>query len=477
MSPSQSFNRRSRWLVALGILFAAILTACSGGSSPQYANPTGGTEPPPPGTGSIAFRLVFQQRVSGAAKAMLTPTFNACVDNAIGTIAATVTAGTTTVSGASWPCSLHEGVMLGVPAGTNYTVRVSGLTSGSTPTTTWSGLASAITVTTGQVTNAGTIVMSYVGTDTTPPTVISIAPRSTPATTNVPATDRFNVAFSEPMAISTVTSTNIKLINMGDASSVPGIVSYGSGSTVAAFIPSADLASNTTYALQVVSCVTPSTCITDTAGNALASSASNTFTTETAPVATPAAPTGITAAPGNGQVTVDWLAMNGATSYNIYYGTAPGVTTTTGTPMLGVRNPAVQIGLTNGTTYYYIVTAVNGFGESPASAQASATPAFPGGNPLPPASLTITPGTGQNSLTWPAVTGATSYNLYWNTGPITPNMYAADTVVRNVTSPFTHTGLQSGVLYCYVVTAVNANGESASSMQACTGVGGIQIIW
>ena len=473
MPQSLSSNRRSHWLVVLGILFAAILSACSGGSSPQYATPNGGTEPQPPGTGGVAFRLVFQQH-SSLPKAMFTPTFNACVDNAIGTIAATVTSGTTTVSSASWPCSLHEGLMLGIPSGTNYTVHIGGVSSG---ITTWSGLASSITVTTGQVTNAGTIVMSYVGTDTTKPTVISIAPRSNPSTTNVPVTDRFTIAFSEPMAISTVTSTNIKLVDTGTSIAVPGVVSYGTGSTVAAFIPSADLAPNATYALQVVSCVTTTTCITDTAGNALASSASNTFTTETAPGVAPAAPAGVTAAAGNGQVTVDWLAVNGAASYNIYYGTAPGVTTLTGTPVLSVRSPSLQIGLTNSTTYYYIVTAVNSFGESAASAQASATPVFPGGNPLPPASLTITPGTGQNSLTWPAVTGATSYNLYWSAGPITPNRYSADTVVRNATSPFTHTGLQSGVLYCYVVTAMNANGESADSMQACTGVGGIQIIW
>ncbi len=472
---SPSFNRRTHWLAVLSILFAAILSACSGGgSSPQYISPNGGTEPPPPGTGGLAFSLVFQRSASQPKLAMFTPTFNACTDDAIGTISATVTAGTTTVASASWPCSLHQGVMLGVPAGTSYTVHVSGLTGSAT---TWSGLASSITVTTGQVTNAGTIVMSYVGTDTTRPTVASIAARSTAATTNVPVTDRFTVSFSEPMAISTVTTTNIKLINTADSSSVPGIVSYGTGSTAAAFIPSADLASSTTYALQVTSCVTPSVCITDNAGNALLSNASNTFTTETAPVATPAAPTGVTAVAGNGQVTVDWLAMNGATSYNIYFSTVSGVTTSNGTQMLSVRNPAVNIGLTNGTTYYYIVTAVNGFGESPASAQVSGTPAFPGGNPLPPASLTITPGTGQNTLTWPPVTGATSYNLYWSQGPITPNRYSADSVVRNATSPVLHTGLQTGVLYCYVVTALNANGESADSMQACTGVGGIQIIW
>ena len=191
----------------------------------------------------------------------------------------------------------------------------------------------------------------------------------------------------------------------------------------------------------------------------------------------PTAPLGVTATPGNGQVTLDWLATNGSTSYNVYYGTAPGVTTTTGTPVLDVRAPGVQLGLTNGTTYYYIVTAVNSFGESPASAEVSATPVFPAGDPSPPASLAVASSSGQNSITWPSVTGATSYNLYWSPRPITPDKYSADNVIRSVTSPYTHTGLTDGLPYCYIITAVNSNGESADSMQVCGGIGAIQVIW
>jgi predicted carbohydrate-binding protein with CBM5 and CBM33 domain len=93
----------------------------------------------------------------------------------------------------------------------------------------------------------------------------------------------------------------------------------------------------------------------------------------------PPAPTGLGATPGNAQVTLNWAAASGATSYNVKR------STTNGGPYANVQTGVAgttftNTGLTNGTPYYYVVTAVNASGESPISTQVSATPATTGGD-------------------------------------------------------------------------------------------------
>ena len=93
----------------------------------------------------------------------------------------------------------------------------------------------------------------------------------------------------------------------------------------------------------------------------------------------PAAPTGLTAKAGDTQVTLSWAApaSNGGppvASYDIYDGTTPDFQAAT----LAEDSPgtaATVPGLTDGTTYYFWVTAVNTAGhESPSSAAVSARP-------------------------------------------------------------------------------------------------------
>ena len=127
----------------------------------------------------------------------------------------------------------------------------------------------------------------------------------------------------------------------------------------------------------------------------------------------PATPTNVTVTAGDTQATVCWTAVTGATSYNIYYGTAAGVTTTSGSKMVNAATPQVITGLTNGTPYFFVVTAVNAGGESGVSSEVSATPVPPA--PAKPAGIVASGGDGQVTVSWTAVTGATSYNIYYGT--------------------------------------------------------------
>jgi fibronectin type 3 domain-containing protein len=77
------------------------------------------------------------------------------------------------------------------------------------------------------------------------------------------------------------------------------------------------------------------------------------------------------------QLTLAWDPVAGAISYNLYWSTVPGVTTVSGTKISGISSPSyVHTGLAAGTTYYYVVTAVNSASESAASIPASGTTAL-----------------------------------------------------------------------------------------------------
>jgi fibronectin type 3 domain-containing protein len=91
-------------------------------------------------------------------------------------------------------------------------------------------------------------------------------------------------------------------------------------------------------------------------------------------ISPPAAPVGLTATKGNRTVALKWTATSGATSYNIYRGTAAGAEHTT--PIAtGIKTPSfTNIGLTDGKTYFFKVAAVNAGGRSPLSNEVSATP-------------------------------------------------------------------------------------------------------
>ena len=132
------------------------------------------------------------------------------------------------------------------------------------------------------------------------------------------------------------------------------------------------------------------------------------------------------------------------------------------------------MGLTNGTMYYFIVTATNSAGESVATTAVSATPT-PVAPDAPTAVAVVSgPGAGEVTVTWtaPSDTGGadiTDYTVYWDTK-------ATVTVAPDTNKKSTGTadtlllvdGLINGLSYYFIVTATNSAGESIGSIEEAT---------
>lgn len=172
----------------------------------------------------------------------------------------------------------------------------------------------------------------------------------------------------------------------------------------------------------------------------------------------PPALTGLSAIPGNSQISLSWQEVSGATAYDVLrssIGTAyyVQVASVTGTNY-------GDAGLTNGATYYYVVTAVGSSGPSANSTILAATPFGP---PATPTGLSAGPASFQGiSLSWNASFGASGYNVKragTSGGPYI--------LVTTRSSPdFTDTNILSGTPYYYQVSAVSAGGESGNSSTA-----------
>lgn len=248
--------------------------------------------------------------------------------------------------------------------------------------------------------------------------------------TAVPGTIAYNIYYATTPGVTK--TTGIKIANAGPPTTVANLTNF------------------TTYYF-VVTAVGP--------GGESAESAEKSAT----PYIPPASiPIGITATPGNTSVTIAWNPVNNATSYNIYYATKSGVKKTTGTKIANATSPRTMFGLTNNTTYYFVVTAVGAGGESSESGEVSATPVPPPAKPSG-ISATPTPANGNVTVTWNAVSGATSYNVYYST---TSGVTKTNGIkVPNAISPKVISGLTNDQVYFFVVTAVGPGGESVESSE------------
>ncbi len=199
-------------------------------------------------------------------------------------------------------------------------------------------------------------------------------------------------------------------------------------------------------------------------------------TTSATPATLPAAPSGLTGAVapaagvGSGQVKLSWTApsANGSavTDYIVEISTnqsswatiVDGVSTTT---TLTIN------GLTNGTPYWFRVSAKNSVGTGPTSTTTSATPVtLPGA----PSGLTaaVAPaagvGSGEVKLSWSAPNdGGTAITDYIVERSVDQQSWV--TVADGVSTATSHTvtGLTNGTLYVFRISAKNAVGTGSTS--------------
>lgn len=197
----------------------------------------------------------------------------------------------------------------------------------------------------------------------------------------------------------------------------------------------------------------------------------------------PPSPASVIAFPGNNCNLLAWPVVPGATGYNVLR------SSTSGSGYVSITNdvtgPVCGCGLndanyldptaTNGTTYYYVVQAINptGVSASSSSSGAAAPSAVISTNPpAVPTGLTIGNAGHQNvALTWNASPGASFYTiqrstLFNNFGGAS-NTLDSIVLANNVTgTSYTDTSPTDGSIYSYSVSATGPGGVSDNSTPA-----------
>ena len=274
---------------------------------------------------------------------------------------------------------------------------------------------------------------------------------ATPAT--IPGAPALTSAVAGPNAVTltwTPSSTGGPPITGYTASSSPGGFTCSSNGALSCTVTG--LTAGTSYSFTVA------------ATNALGTSGpSNALSATPLPAPTaPGAPNLTGAAAGDDSVSLTWTTPtdggSAITGYKVYRGTSTG--TETLLTIVGAVNGYADHTAVNGTTYFYVVRAANGVGDGLPSNERSAMPVSM------PAAPTLTAAVPGNSvtLTWspPTDTGGmpiTGYNVYRSTVSGQETLLTSVGVVTTYADETTN----DGITYYYVVTALNAVGESARS--------------
>ena len=180
----------------------------------------------------------------------------------------------------------------------------------------------------------------------------------------------------------------------------------------------------------------------------------------TTPNVPPVAPQNLAAVAGNGQVALKWSKNTESDflRYRIYGGISSNPTTKIDSTTGGISDTTKAItGLTNGTTYYFHITAVDSAGlESGFSNEVSAKPNAP---PAVPQSLSATAGNAQVILRWRKNTDPDflRYRIYGGTSS-SPTIKMDSTAGGIADTTKIISTLTNGTIYYFRITAVDSAG-------------------
>ena len=167
---------------------------------------------------------------------------------------------------------------------------------------------------------------------------------------------------------------------------------------------------------------------------------------------------GLTATPGNGQVTLEWAAVRNVTGYSVAYGTGGKLDQT----VQANSTRTVVSGLENLKTYQFQVTAVNGDWRGAPSTLVSAAPE-PGSVPGAPSNIRVTAADQSLRLSWGKTKDAVYYQVFYRaSGQSAFTRYGGD--VSGTSAVIT--GLTNGVTYQVAVKAGNGKGVGPYSATA-----------